>query len=183
MGKSRDLTRYFASACLLLSLMCLLQDHIQPVIPGSHSRPSYSGQHSDPLPAPKARPLFRPIVEDERPRTAPLPEAHEDRRGLWRHLGREGETDPDLQRAEAILRSVPTEHDDATCRICQHRNQHSSPARTKSASPKLSPRQRWSEDDDEGFAEGDESTDSLPPQTYLARALRDLEEDFASHKA
>jgi hypothetical protein len=63
--------------------------------------------------------------------------------------------DPELLRAEEILRSLPKSHDACTCKICQHETP------------------TWREAGNE----------SLPPQAMLSRALRELEEDFASHKA
>lgn len=102
-------------------------------------------------------------------------------------------TDPELERAEAILRSMPPamppQPVDASCSMCQHepRHRHQTGDRAYTA-----PQTRFrhshagppAHEEDEGFAEyGADDSGVLPPQTLLSRALRELESDFESHKA
>lgn len=125
------------------------------------SAPTNAGSYLR-MPAP-IRPASAPVFESEQPRPKhnqiyqrPIPVATD---GL----------DKELQRAEAILRSVPDVHDRYTCRVCKSRLDVPADTRQPKANTYQEPDQA-----------GDVSM--LPPQTTIARALRELEEDFASHK-
>jgi hypothetical protein len=120
--------------------------------PPPHRKPS------PPIPvAPRPRPAAATVEEPiHRPSSTPSRRSKRD--------------EPDLRRAEQLLRSLPNKgrHEGGTCAYCRRR------------------RARQEEEEQEGMAEdegyGGEEEDVLPPQTVLARALRELEDDFAQHK-
>ena len=106
-------------------------------------------------------------------------------------------------RLERLFFSAP-EHNAETCTVC-HRRRRRRPADVENAESWLRDharerdRQQGGEDEDEGFAEGDDDVreherrayaakaardreDRVPPQTVLARVLRELEDDFTHYK-
>ena len=98
---------------------------------------------------------------------------------------------------ERLFFSAP-EHNANTCTVC-HRRQRAKGGRTTAAASRP---QYHDDEDDEGFAEGeddaraaylrrnmkgkeragDDEDDRVPPQTVIARVLRELEDDFTHYK-
>lgn len=132
-----------------------------------------------------AQPRQRPLSAyyEHRPASAPPQQ---------RNYGKEQMVDPELQRAEAILRSMPppSQPTDASCSMCQHQPKHRHAPGSRSYEYPKSKMQRPSPADlradmygeDEGFVEYGADEAALPPQALLSRALRELENDFATHK-
>lgn len=97
-------------------------------------------------------------------------------------------------RLERLFFSAP-EHNAETCTVC-HRRRRRRPAEDEQAATWLREHQqhRAEDTDDEGFVEGPENArdrrayatratgDRVPPQTVLARVLRELEDDFTHYK-
>ncbi|KAH9912695.1 uncharacterized protein BXZ73DRAFT_56039 [Epithele typhae] len=101
------------------------------------------------------------------------------------------------ERLERLFFSAPA-HDAETCTVC-HRRRRRRPADVANAESWLRDhaerRADEDEDEDEGFVEGDDdrqrerkaytaktARDRVPPQTVLARVLRELEDDFTHYK-
>ncbi len=102
------------------------------------------------------------------------------------------------ERLERLFFSAP-EHNAETCTVC-HRRRRRRPAEVEQAASWLREHQRHcaEETEDEGFVEGpddardrrayaakaarDREGDRVPPQTVLARVLRELEDDFTHYK-
>ncbi|EPQ54722.1 hypothetical protein GLOTRDRAFT_139237 [Gloeophyllum trabeum ATCC 11539] len=108
---------------------------------------------------------------------------------------------------ERLFFSAP-EHNAKTCRVCHRRRRPGSPTLRFRPHSRARDTHRRYEDDDEGFADGgeavedeflnfrtrferrrakqrnkeEEARESLPPQTVLARVVRELEEDFTHYK-
>lgn len=130
----------------------------------------------------------------ERPVSAPPMDTHHhyQQQPQLRPRREPAANDPELQRAEAILRSMPGQHqDDMYCSTCHHVPRHRYPAPSAGPSSREAlwshnsmPRRRAAAavPEDEGFAEYVEDDTTLPPQTLLSRALRELEVDFSTHR-
>lgn len=106
----------------------------------------------------------------------------------------------DLARAEAILRKLPPRHDCYTCRMCKQPD-HLTAESARPAVPASAPKPlhdetetrahirdtaRWAEDryrlHRTQSMPAEQLPSELPPQTVVARALSELEEDFYQHK-
>lgn len=150
------------------------QQQPQDTWPQTHGYKSFKSEPARLGPQKSARTLASYL--DPRPASAP-PYAHQ------RCAPRDSQAlDPELQRAEAILRSMPsqTPHEHLDCSTCQHqpRHGHVSAQGRQRAMPG---RRNAPIEEDEGFAEYDDDS-ILPPQALLSRQLHELESDFASHK-
>lgn len=127
----------------------------------------------------------------ERPVSAPPMDTHHHHQQQPRPRREPATNDPELQRAEAILRSMPGQHQgDLYCSTCHHVPRHRYPAppagtsRDGLCSHTGMPRRRAAATvpEDEGFVEYAEDDSALPPQALLSRALRELEVDFSTHR-
>jgi hypothetical protein len=128
----------------------------------------------DPRPTPRARYDPSPPISAPRPRPSGPAVAATVEEPIHRPSSapshRSKRDEPDLKRAEQLLRSLPNmgRHEGGTCAYCRRRR----------ARQREEERDRMAED--EGY--GGEEDDVLPPQTVIARALHELEDDFAQHK-
>ena len=117
------------------------------------------------------------------PPRSPVPEQAPRRPAAQPSPRNESALERELRRAEEILSSVPREHHPDTCALCRDQRRTSEampdpPVRTRSAPPRSDPAAtRLSS----SFIH--RAPSPLPQQAVLARILRDLEDDFASHKA
>jgi TATA-binding protein-associated factor Taf7 len=134
--------------------------------------PPPRGLGPSPPPVPAARP------QKARAATVEEPVLHRPSSGPSRRTHHGGPStkrdEPDLRRAEQLLKTLPKgRHEGGTCAYCRRRR----------ARERAREREEEEEDEDEGYGEGeDDDEEVLPPQTVLARALRELEDDFAQHK-
>ncbi|KAI8986243.1 hypothetical protein BD414DRAFT_578325 [Trametes punicea] len=151
-------------------------------------------------------------VPQEQPRpAAPTPAAalrdgHQKRRTQTEPVTEPETPFPQIRgtRLERLFFSAP-EHNAETCTVCHRRRRRGRPD-VRRAAPWLDERApsreggEEVEDEDEGYAEGPEDAqergrsqaraarnraqdDRLPPQTVLARVLRELEDDFTHYKS
>lgn len=176
----------------------LPQDHQQA--PTEH-RPRESSRPSSPR--------IEPAQNQPRP-AAPTPAAALRENRQKRRTQTEGAADPDAPfpqirgtRLERLFFSAP-EHNAETCTMC-HRRRRRRPDVEQAASwlneqERARQRRHEAEEEDEGYAEGSDDyvhgrreqqerdagargqDGRVPPQTVLARVLRELEDDFTHYK-
>ncbi|EJF61064.1 hypothetical protein DICSQDRAFT_106734 [Dichomitus squalens LYAD-421 SS1] len=137
------------------------------------------------------------------PATAAAARAGSQKRRTHAAAQSDGETPfPQIRGAqlERLFFSAP-EHNSETCTVC-HRRRRRRPADVEQAASWLREQRRHrakDEDEDEGFVEGaedardrrayaakaarDGESGRVPPQTVLARVLRELEDDFTHYKS
>ncbi|KZW01501.1 hypothetical protein EXIGLDRAFT_829977 [Exidia glandulosa HHB12029] len=149
----------------------------------THSLPSSRAQS----PALPDRPPMSKASSVPAPAPAPLRAAS--RRGSRQEPQAQMPADLSIggERLQRMFTAAP-EHDERTCHVCHRRRR--APAgqgRFHSAPPDVPAEWRppQAEADDEGFAEEhveQPQGDRLPPQTVLARVLRELEDDFTHYK-
>lgn len=161
---------------------------------------------SDDSPLPREPDASRPHEVTSRP-AAPTP-AHASQRPSH-HRSRHGPNQKPLStpfpqirggQLEQLFFSAP-EHNTNTCNVCHRRNRRSEfsswiPRRSRNVRARVEEVDE-EDDDDEGFVEGPEASrgpkgkgnpskdrerGGLPPQTVLARVLRELEDDFTHYK-
>lgn len=146
-----------------------------------------------------SRPLQEPISRPAVP--TPAYASRRTSRGRSRHDANQGPLPapfPQIRggRLEQLFFSAP-EHNANTCTVCHRKNRRPESSswipRRKSQNMRTGVEEA---EEDEGFVEGPEARDSkgkekqtdgrdrehLPPQTVLARVLRELEDDFTHYK-